>query len=237
MKILNKVLVSVFSLAMLFALAACSNSSGSGGDSGSVDPENSEDTIASFKGKIPGGKKGETYDVTLHFQKDGVLIWQQDEGVSKGSIEGSYTGDITKDGETGSITLPISYQTINYGWKLSGNALYLTDPTYGIPFTQLTRVSASSGLDDLSKAIASFSGTVPEEGECTLYFFEDKSLIMKVGNGQINGSYTGDITKNGSGTITIPTDKRTEYYDWELNGDELKLAEKGDSFEVTFTRD
>ncbi len=237
MNILNKVLVSVFSLAMLFALSACNNPSGSSSDSNSSDPANSSETIASFKGKIPGGKNGETYDVTLHFQKDGVLILQQDEGVSQGSIEGSYTGDITKDGETGSITLPISYQTINYGWKLSGNALYLTEPTYGIPFTQLTRVSASSGLDDLSKAIASFSGTVSGEGEGTLYFFEDKSLIMKVGNGQINGSYTGDITKNGSGTITIPSDKRTEYYDWELNGDELKLAEKGDSFEVIFTRD
>ena len=226
MKSLNKILVSFFSTILIFALAACSNTSNGGSDP--VVPA----TIASFKGLFPS-KDGKS-ELTLQFQEGGIIIWQQEEDDIKGGIAGTYTGDITKDG-SGVITLPIIPNALSYGWTLEGDTLFLTYSS--VPFARLNRIDASSILEDLTKALAAFRGTVSDEGPGTVYFYEDKSVILRVLNTAMKGTYTGDITVNGSsGKMTFTNDKGTKIFDWELEGDSLKISEDGSPEYVIFNR-
>ena len=81
--------------------------------------------------------------------------------------------------------------------------------------------NASSG----PSLVASFKGAMtssegPMEG--TLSFYGDSSVKLTAENGGFtSGTYTGDVTKDGSGTISFKDSNMD--LDWELSGNTLKL--------------
>ena len=85
--------------------------------------------------------------------------------------------------------------------------------------------SSSSG--DL---VASFKGTVTESGnakEVTFKFYNDSSWTWNEGNATVKGTYTGDVTKDGEGTMTLSFDNRTQEYCWKVVGSEFKWGASG----------
>ena len=94
-----------------------------------------------------------------------------------------------------------------------------------------------------SEILASFKGTIPTKGEYVLYYLKEKIAVVEIVDREIflKGTYTGDITKDGDGTVYLKADENIDY-SWELSGNELKLygKETGSSYEKilisTFTR-
>lgn len=94
-----------------------------------------------------------------------------------------------------------------------------------------------------SEILASFKGTIPTEGEYVLYYLKSNLAVVEIVDEEIflKGSYTGDISKDGEGTVYLKADDGINYF-WELTGNDLKLygKEAGSTDEKklisTFTR-
>ena len=94
-----------------------------------------------------------------------------------------------------------------------------------------------------SEILASFKGTIPTKGEYVLYYLKSNLAVVEIVDREIflKGSYTGDISKDGEGTVYLKADENIDY-SWELSGNELKLygKEAGSTDEKilisTFTR-
>lgn len=94
-----------------------------------------------------------------------------------------------------------------------------------------------------SEILASFKGTIPTEGEYVLYYLKSNLAVVEIVDEEIflKGSYTGDISKDGEGTVYLKADDDINYF-WELTGNDLKLygKESGSTDEKilisTFTR-
>ena len=93
-----------------------------------------------------------------------------------------------------------------------------------------------------SEILASFKGTIPTKGEYVLYYLKSNLAVVEIVDREIflKGSYTGDITKDGDGTVYLKADEHIDY-SWELSGNDLKLygKEAGSTDEKlisTFTR-
>ena len=145
MKAIKKILAVLLAGAMVFGFAACSSDDddGSSGDTKVEKPAASE-ILASFKGRIP--TKGE---YVLYYLKSNLAVVEiVDEEIF---LKGSYTGDISKDGE-GTVYLKAD-DGIDYFWELTGNDLKLygkeTGSTYGkkliSTFTRVSENSSDSG--------------------------------------------------------------------------------------------
>lgn len=145
MKAIKKILAVLLAGALVFGFAACSSDDddGSSGDTKVEKPAASE-ILASFKGRIP--TKGE---YVLYYLKSNLAVVEiVDEEIF---LKGSYTGDISKDGE-GTVYLKAD-ENIDYSWELSGNELKLygkeTGSSYGkkliSTFTRVSENSSDSG--------------------------------------------------------------------------------------------
>lgn len=92
-----------------------------------------------------------------------------------------------------------------------------------------------------SEILASFKGTIPTKGEYVLYYLKEKIAVVEIVDREIflKGTYTGDITKDGDGTVYLKADENIDY-SWELSGNDLKLygKEAGSTKKLisTFTR-
>lgn len=98
--------------------------------------------------------------------------------------------------------------------------------------------SSGGGSSSSSNPVASFKGTITESGknkEITFKFYNDSSWTWNEGNGTIKGTYTGDVTKDGEGTMTLSFDDRTQDYCWKLAGNEFKWGASG-YYVFTFTK-
>ena len=143
MKVFKKISCLLLAGALLFNFAACSSGDdggSSGGNNGGGNPGTSS-ALAAFKGELSGE------EVTIYFQKDEIAVWQQ----GNVSIKGTYTGDITKNGE-GTTHFSVDSHDLDYGWKLNGDSLALTYNVsgYNVSFATFTRVSGSNS-DSSSK--------------------------------------------------------------------------------------
>ena len=92
-----------------------------------------------------------------------------------------------------------------------------------------------------SEILASFKGTIPTKGEYVLYYLKSNLAVVEIVDREIflKGSYTGDISKDGEGTVYLKADDDINYF-WELTGNDLKLygKEAGSTKKLisTFTR-
>ena len=94
-----------------------------------------------------------------------------------------------------------------------------------------------------SEILASFKGTIPTKGEYVLYYLKSNLAVVEIVDEEIflKGSYTGDISKDGEGTVYLKADDGIDYF-WELTGNDLKLYGKesgstyGKKLISTFTR-
>lgn len=92
-----------------------------------------------------------------------------------------------------------------------------------------------------SEILASFKGTIPTKGEYVLYYLKSNLAVVEIVDKEIflKGSYTGDISKDGEGTVYLKADDDINYF-WELTGNDLKLygKEAGSTKKLisTFTR-
>lgn len=94
-----------------------------------------------------------------------------------------------------------------------------------------------------SEILASFKGTIPTKGEYVLYYLKSNLAVVEIVDKEIflKGSYTGDISKDGEGTVYLKADDGIDYF-WKLTGNDLKLygKESGSTDEKklisTFTR-
>ena len=75
------------------------------------------------------------------------------------------------------------------------------------------------------KAVAaSFNGIVAGES-LTVTFYEDKTLAYGYPGASVGGTYTGDVSKDGMGTITLDAvDGDVIEYDWKLEGDTITIG-------------
>ena len=80
--------------------------------------------------------------------------------------------------------------------------------------------------------LVSFKGFVgyPNPEDITLSFFDDASFTWGTAEGSVKGSYTGDVTKDGEGTLKLSADSQSLDYGWEREGDNLKLKYGGYDF-------
>jgi len=78
-----------------------------------------------------------------------------------------------------------------------------------------------------SEILASFKGTIPTKGEYVLYYLKSNLAVVEIVDREIflKGTYTGDITKDGYGTVYLKADENIDY-SWELSGNALKLYGK-----------
>lgn len=82
--------------------------------------------VASFKGTFQG------QEITISFYDDANISW----GMNGASVGGTYTGDVSKDGEG-----TFEVQGAKYDWKLAGDKLTFGEKVMGkvLGFT-LTRI-------------------------------------------------------------------------------------------------
>lgn len=75
------------------------------------------------------------------------------------------------------------------------------------------------------KAVAaSFNGIVAGES-LTVTFYEDKTLAYGYPGASVAGTYTGDVSKDGMGTIILDAvDGDVIQYDWKLEGDTITIG-------------
>ncbi len=83
---------------------------------------------------------------------------------------------------------------------------------------------ASSQASDKA-VVASFKGTV--NGSAVTYtFYEDKTLSYNNSGAIVGGTYTGDVSSDGMGTITLDeVNGQVIEYDWKLEGNEITIGE------------
>ena len=94
-----------------------------------------------------------------------------------------------------------------------------------------------------SEILASFKGRIPTKGEYVLYYLKSNLAVVEIVDEEIflKGTYTGDISKDGEGTVYLKADDDINYF-WELTGNDLKLYGKeagstdGKKLISTFTR-
>ena len=88
-------------------------------------------------------------------------------------------------------------------------------------FLALCFVSCKNGPAE----VASFKGTV--DGSTYIITFYDDATISWVIDGlaSLGGTYTGDVSKDGMGTITTDeVDGEVLKYDWQLEGNEITIG-------------
>ena len=82
--------------------------------------------VASFKGTFQG------QEITISFYDDANISW----GMNGASVGGTYTGDVSKDGE-GTFEI----QGAKYDWKLAGDKLTFGEKVmgkvFGVTFTRI----------------------------------------------------------------------------------------------------
>ena len=80
--------------------------------------------------------------------------------------------------------------------------------------------SESSG----KAVVASFKGTVGGY-DVTVTFYEDKTLSYDSSGASVGGTYTGDVSKDGMGTITLDeVDGEVIEYDWKLEENKITIG-------------
>ena len=82
----------------------------------------------------------------------------------------------------------------------------------------------ASSQDSGKAVVASFEGTVG--GSAVTYtFYEDKTLSYDISGASVGGTYTGDVSTDGMGTITLDeVDGQVIEYDWKLEGNEITIG-------------
>ena len=105
MKNLTKFLVLFLTAFMILGFISCKK-----------DAEESANVVVAFK--ADSAKLAGDGELILTFYDDGAFEWKQPEG----SFKGTYTGDITKDGE-GKLKCNIGGQVVEYDWKLTDSTL------------------------------------------------------------------------------------------------------------------
>lgn len=82
--------------------------------------------VASFKGTFQG------QEITISFYDDATISW----GMNGASVGGTYTGDVSKDGEG-----TFEVQSGKYDWKLAGDKLTFGEKVmgkvFGVTFTRI----------------------------------------------------------------------------------------------------
>lgn len=91
-----------------------------------VSCKNGPTEVASFKGTFQG------QEITISFYDDANISW----GMNGASVGGTYTGDVSKDGE-GTFEI----QGAKYDWKLAGDKLTFGEKVmgkvFGVTFTRI----------------------------------------------------------------------------------------------------
>ena len=91
-----------------------------------VSCKNGPTEVASFKGTFQG------QEITISFYDDANISW----GMNGASVGGTYTGDVSKDGE-GTFEI----QGAKYDWKLAGDKLTFGEKVmgkvFGVAFTRI----------------------------------------------------------------------------------------------------
>ena len=91
-----------------------------------VSCKNGPTEVASFKGTVEG------QEITISFYDDANISW----GMNGASVGGTYTGDVSKDGE-GTFEI----QGAKYDWKLAGDKLTFGEKVmgkvFGVTFTRI----------------------------------------------------------------------------------------------------
>ena len=91
-----------------------------------VSCKNGPTEVASFKGTFQG------QEITISFYDDANISW----GMNGASVGGTYTGDVSKDGE-GTFEI----QGAKYDWKLAGDKLTfgkkVGGKVLGVPLTRI----------------------------------------------------------------------------------------------------
>ena len=105
MKNLTKILVLFLTAFMILGFISCKK-----------DAEESANVVVAFK--ADSAKLAGDGELILTFYDDGSFEWKQTEG----SFKGTYTGDITKDGD-GKLKCNIGGQVVEYDWKLTDSTL------------------------------------------------------------------------------------------------------------------
>ena len=86
--------------------------------------------VASFKGTFQG------QEITISFYDDANISW----GMNGASVGGTYTGDVSKDGE-GTFKLESDSVSGEYDWKLKGDKLTFGEKVmgkvFGVTFTRI----------------------------------------------------------------------------------------------------
>lgn len=134
------------------------------------------------------------------------------------------------------------------GALVFGFAACSSDDDGGNSSSETGKTGGSSGDTKVEKPaaseiLASFKGTILTKGEYVLYYLKSNLAVVEIVDREIflKGSYTGDISKDGEGTVYLKADDGIDYF-WELTGNDLKLYGKetgstyGKKLISTFTR-
>ena len=81
-----------------------------------VSCKNGPTEVASFKGTF------QEQEITISFYNDATISW----GMNGASVGGTYTGDVSKDGEG-----TFEVQSVKYDWKLEGDKLTFGEKVMG----------------------------------------------------------------------------------------------------------
>ena len=81
-----------------------------------VSCKNGPTEVASFKGTVQG------QEITISFYDDATISY----GINGASVGGTYTGDVSKDGEG-----TFEVQSVKYDWKLEGDKLTFGEKAMG----------------------------------------------------------------------------------------------------------
>lgn len=99
--------------------------------------------------------------------------------------------------------------------------------------------SQASGEASGKAVVASFKGTAG--GSAVTYtFYKDKTLSYANSGASVGGTYTGDVSTDGMGTITLDGGNgQVIKYDWKLEGNQITIGKSYMEGKVTgliFTR-
>lgn len=81
-----------------------------------------------------------------------------------------------------------------------------------------------SGNASGKAVVASFKGTVGGS-DVTYTFYKDKTLSYANSGASVGGTYTGDVSTDGMGTITLDGGNgQVIKYDWKLEGNKITIG-------------